>query len=648
MSDFNIDDVLSQFGSKTSSAKKKDFDVDAILKQFSGSEEPATPAKTERIYVSPAPIAPPISGVSKEASDELNRRTGEKGGADPRSWLPTTDIQNKAYEAHTAGKEMFSSGVEDLQTGHPYKGLGKAALGALSVVAAPMTGIVEGGIGTPVADITGNKEIGDRAAFVAGSALPVVPGAGAVVKAIPKNKALSTLVENIGRENLPAVVSAMKANPRLTPADLSPRVLQDTQHLFTSEGPQIEYLAKTSAERMAGRKDAIEAAYDASGGKLPQTLLEKITGLAEASKKVGSEKINPAKAGAGPVNITPAIEHIDKILKPGVMSVVSEGSTLALPEVKQALAETRKLLTNGKETRTGAEDLHSIQSSLRRQSYNLLKSPNPKDREVGNALLGVRNKIVEAIDEASPKANGAGTYKPALEGYRDEMHIADAFRKGHDDIFTSSKKIENDPSFVKKWFDDLTDSEKQAAKEGARAAIYSEMGAAKNAALAGESVARSDFNKAKMEILFGKEEATKLLDKLEAERAIANTHNKVVEGSQTAMRMASKSQFALPGKTDAVRAGLPIAIAEGANAMVGGYPIIPTLGLAAAKGVAMTKDAVKLALARNHNAQYAKYALPTEGPSRDELIRALEAQIPGPKPSLLTRGSNALSRIVAP
>lgn len=638
MSDFNIDDVLSQFGSKTSSAKKKDFDVDAILKEFSGSDEPKTPAKTERIYVSPAPIAPPISGVSKEASDELNRRAGVTGGANPRSWLPTTDIQNKAYEADVAGKEMFSSGVEDLQTGHPYKGIAKTAAGALMRVASPMSGIIEGGVGTPVADITGNKEIGERAAFVAGSALPVVPGAGAVVKAIPKNKALSTLVENIGRENLPSVVAAMKANPRLNPADLSPRVLQDTQHLFTQEGPQIEYLAKASADRMAGRKDAIEAAYDASAGAIPQTLLEKITSLADASKKVGQEKINPAIAGAKPVDISPTLEALDETLKPGVLKV---GDSIPLTAVKKELANIRQSLRTSKEYK--AEDLHSFQSKLRTTAEKLLRSATGNDKEVGKALMDVRNSLVNDIDVAS-----GGKYKPALSSYRDEMHIADAFRKGHDDIFTSSKKIENDPSFVKKWFDDLTDSEKQAAKEGARAAIYSEMGAAKNAALAGESVARSDFNKAKMEILFGKEEAAKLLDKLEAERAIANTHNKVVEGSQTAMRMASKSQFALPTKSDAVRAGLPIAIAEGANAMVGGYPILPTLGLAAAKGVASTRDAVKSALARNHNAQYAKYALPTEGPSRDELIRALEAQIPGPKPSLFARGSNALSRIVAP
>jgi hypothetical protein len=102
---------------------------------------------------------------------------------------------------------------------------------------------------------------------------------------------------------------------------------------------------------------------------------------------------------------------------------------------------------------------------------------------MGNALMNVRNNLVSDIDKAAPG------YKPALSSYRDEMHIADAFKQGHDNIFTSSKKIENDPSFTKKWFDGLTEHEQQAAKEGARAAIYTEMGVAKNGALAGESVA---------------------------------------------------------------------------------------------------------------------------------------------------------------
>jgi len=638
MSDFNIDEVLSSFGKSSTVAKKSNFDVDSILSEFNVKPE-AIPETTKRVIINTEP-KPPISGISKESSDELNQtRLDKKGGANPRPALPTTNIQDSMAEAGIAAKDLMKAGAADLETGHPYKGVGKVALGALSAVTSPITGAVEGGIVDPLKQITGSKDIADRAGLVVGSAMPIVPGAGAVTKALPKNKALRTLVESIGPENLPEVVKQLKANPRLAPADLSPKVLQDTQHLFANDGPQINYLKNTSDARMATRKGAITDAYDASGG-VSVDLAQKVADLANASKKVGSEQINPLVKAAKPVDVTNTIQNIDGILKPGVMSKISEGSTLALPEVKQALAAAKTWLTNSKELRTGAEDLHDIQKALRRQGYNLTKSSNAGEREIGHALLKVRNDLVSDIDKASPG------YAKALENYRDEMHIADAFREGHDKIFTSSKKMENDPSFTKKWFEGLSEHEQQAAKEGARAAIYTEMGVAKNPALAGESVARSDFNKAKMEILFGKEEAETLLKKLNDERTIANTHNKIVEGSQTAMRSASKSQFAMPDKSDAVRAMLPVSIAEGANAMVGGYPLIPTLALAGAKVGAVGKDAVKMKLAREHNARYAQYALPTEGPSRDELIRSLERFIPGPKPSMLSRASNVVSKII--
>ena len=76
-------------------------------------------------------------------------------------------------------------------------------------------------------------------------------------------------MESIGPENLSTVVKEMKANPRLAPADLSPKVLQDTQHLFANDGPQINYLATTSANRMATRRSAVEEAYDTAGGISP-------------------------------------------------------------------------------------------------------------------------------------------------------------------------------------------------------------------------------------------------------------------------------------------------------------------------------------------------------------------------------------------
>jgi len=639
MSDFNIDDVLSQFGSKPASAKKKDFDVDAILKEFD-TKPSAFVAKSERIYVSP--VAPPISGASNEVSDELNRRTGITGAPNPRSWIPKFDVPTQAYEADLAGKEMFTSGIEDLQTGHPYKGLAKTAAGAFMRATSPVTGIIEGSVTTPVTDITGSEEAGKRASFVAGSAIPVVPGAGAISKAIPKNKALSTLVENIGRENLPAVVQAMKANPRLAPADLSPRVLQDVQHLFTQEGKQIDYLANTSAARIGGAKDVVETAYDAATGK-PVDAVQKLKELKQAASDVGSKEINPAITASKPVDITNVLDHIDNIVKPGVNKVITSESTLPSTEINKQLLQVKAMLANAKEQRTDPQALHYFQSVLRQEADTLLNSADGAARRMGKALMNVRQELVEAIDKAA-----GGAYKPALAKYRDAKQIDDAFHHGYESIFTNSKKIEGRPEFTKEWFAGLSDAEKAAAREGARLQLDTQINNFRFAARKGMEIPEVEFNRQKLEMLFGKEKTDKLIQVLKDERAIANTHNKIVEGSQTAMRSASKSQFALPGKTDAVKAMLPVSIAEGANAMIGGYPILPTLVLGGAKLGATAKDAVKMALAREHNARYAKYALPTEGPDRAELIRALEAQIPGPKPSLLARSGNALSRIVAP
>src|SRR5258708_634689 len=280
--------------------------------------------------------------------------------------------------------------------------------------------------------------------------------------------------------------------------------------------------------------------------------------------------------------------------------------------------------------RTSPEELHKIQSAFRQEGENLLKSNDGPSRSLGRSLLEVRGKIVDAIDKAS-----GGKYKPVLSNYRDEKNIGDAFHNAFNGVFTNSKKLENLPEFTEQWVKNLSPHELEAAREGARLAIYREMGQAKNPALAGTNFAKSDFSKQRLESLFGEKEATDLLQKLEHERAIANTHNKIVEGSQTAMRSASKSQFTLPTKTDVLKTAPAVAAVEASNYFMGGMPGIGTGILAGAKVANMAKDAIKRKLAREHNLRYAKYALPTEGPDRDALIKSLEAAIPGPKQSIL-------------
>lgn len=622
-----LDDYLNE---DKASATAKPTASSGLIDAYLNSGEPAKPKSNAAPNV-------PISGASEEESARINAEPKKQGGRNPRNsqlWegiksypgnIINTTVENVKDAASTT-----SSGISDVFSNKPASGAGKVGLGLLSGLVALPGAIIQESVTKPVIELTGNERAGEAAGFVAGAGLPVGQAAKTVIKNLPKNVAMRELVDKItsgGRDPqaLRDTVEAMKADPRIGPADTSPAVLSMAQKLFVTEGDQAKkYLFDTSKARMAGLPEDVTKAYDAAAGT-PVNVVKKLNELSEASKKVGSEKINPALTAAGPVNTNATVEAIDAILKPGVMSKISEESGLPLAGVKKELAQIKSYLTTGDEVRTDAKDLHSFQAGLRRTGQALLKSSDGGSRELGKALMNVRNNLVNDIDAAS-----GGKYKPALAEYRDEMHIADSFRMGYEGVFSNSKKMENMPEFTDKWFKSLTDNEKEAAREGARLAIKTGMGTSGNPSLAGTNLARSEYNRAKLETLFGKDETTKLLRDLENTRAIKNTDQKLIENSQTAMRMAGDQAVALPVKGEGgsvLNYALPIA-AEYGTTMMGQ----PGIGAAMGMGALALKKAgseasfkIKTILAKERNAQLAKYALPTQGPQRDELIQQLEA-----------------------
>jgi hypothetical protein len=390
---------------------------------------------------------------------------------------------------------------------------------------------------------------------------------------------------------------------------------------------------------------------DQSLGKMVDPVA-KLAELKQNIKDVGAKQINPAVAGAKPVDLSGTIKYIDDRLKPGINSVVDTSGGLPSTEVNQQLGQLRKLLTNDKVTRTDAQTLHNFQSVMRGEAEGLIKKGG-QDARVGNAMMGVRNKIVDAIDEAS-----GGKYKPALSNYRDEYHIQDAFRHGHDEILRNGGELEDRPEFYEKYLKGLTKEELNAEREGARIKYDTQLNGFRSAATNPTSkvtnIGDVEFNRRRATALFGKEEADTMFKKFQDEKNIADTNNKLVQGSQTAMRMAAEKRMALPEKTNDLHGLVGPAIAEGLN--IGGTLYagggLPGAGLAAyygLKGAASVKDAIALKLAREHGTRYAKYALPQSGPERDALIQQLDAIAKAPpKQSILRRTAGTLSKIVQP
>src|SRR6266481_2720660 len=126
----DLDAILGQFGEKPKLEANKAFDVDAILSEFGDGAKPESlPADIKKVIINTNP-APPISGPNEPTTIE---QTGSPRMPVEQSWLTSPS----AYEQQKAGGELFSSGVEDIGSGHPYKGIGKAALGGLQVAGAP-------------------------------------------------------------------------------------------------------------------------------------------------------------------------------------------------------------------------------------------------------------------------------------------------------------------------------------------------------------------------------------------------------------------------------------------------------------------------------------------------------------------------------
>lgn len=610
-----FDDLISQY-TKTDDNKKSSKSSAALPKgEYSDIISQYTKTKDEPQKAGAAPTGynSATGTTSYEKPDKITT-----GSHTPSLPSVTEAVANRVKE----GVDTIGSGVSDIMQNKPASGVGKIGLGALSVPAALVQGPAD------VIDQATGSDIGSRASLI----IPVGSGGkatSAVRNALPTNKALNEITAAIGPENAGRVAEAMRADPRLTPADLSPSVKQSTQQLYVLEGDKAkQHISDAVAQRQAGAQQAAQDALDTNLGAAVDPFA-KVQELKRNIKAVGAKEIQPAVANAKPVDITPAIQYIDNALKPGVNAIIENPENL-LPydKVQKTLEKFRENLTNDTVNAVDAQQLHKLQSGIRRTADTLIRSTDGESRAMGYALYGLRNKIVDAIDAASPQVNGAGTYKPALAKFRDENHIQDAFEHGHDAVLKNGMNIESRPEFFKDWFSKASDTEKEAAKQGARVAIDTAINGYRSPVTNPNSraiqMAQVDFNRQRIETLFGKDEADRLFKKLDNERMIADTNNKLVEGSQTAMRAAANSRVALPTKTDIGSQLLPPAIAEAAGSF-SGAPGLASGVYAAAKIGAFAKDKIGTALAKERNNQFAQYALPTEAPKREELIRHLEA-----------------------
>lgn len=379
-----------------------------------------------------------------------------------------------------------------------------------------------GGVVGGVAPVAG-KVIGSGYNMLMGRMGSPMPGA----------RAENALIDAISRNGqTPASVGAELAqNPRLAIMDVNPGAQEIAKGLATTPGRASGTLNNAYQNRVASAPGAVSGAFDEALGATPDVKAV-LDGLQATARQNASKGFGAALNNAPPVDTSKVIAAIDAKVNP-IVNQVANTPGYALGPQEQALVRIKSMLTDGKSVLTDPTKLHAVQSSIRTEAQDLLNSATGSDRQVGRAMMDMRNNIVGAIDDAA-----GGKYRPALSQYADDMGVRDAFHRGLD-VFRNragAAGLEDRPEYWRDAISKMSPDEQTALRQGVRTAVDQRIGAARNPARAGEAITDSDLNKDKLAAILGDKEAGQLSKRLADEQKMAATNRILFEGSQTEPR----------------------------------------------------------------------------------------------------------------
>jgi hypothetical protein len=216
------------------------------------------------------------------------------------------------------------------------------------------------------------------------------------------------------------------------------------------------------------------------------------------------------------------------------------------------------------------------------------------------------DKPVDALYARPP-----GPYKEALSNYRDELQVQKSFEDGWNTYRNKQGVegyLEDSPEALKAWMKTATPEQVQARQLGAVSGAFQKIGSARNAALAGESILRPEYNVDKLKILFGEEKGARMAQLMDDQHAQAVQNAKIVSGSKTAETTAALEGSKLPPvqPMNMLKSGTVPALMTGAAGTLG-YLGLPTEALlAAGAGAASTIPAIATKTAQVASRQLAK------------------------------------------
>lgn len=454
------------------------------------------------------------------------------------------------------GKELHGQrqAIADAERAHPvWFGAGNVA-GALPTVAIPglgairaatlpgkITGSVATGLGTGalVGAGTANGDLADRAkSALAGAGIGVLGGLvalplGAAIGAglgkaaqwvsgrgiTPAERRVAGAIERDAVSNAPNTPDAMLA-------DAGPNLQRQAAAIYAMPGPGQGVIRNALAQRAAGASQRVTKALDAAFGaqkNLPATVQQLMQQRSAAASPLY------ARAYATQMPWKGAFEF----------SATPVGRIVTgTPAGRAAFKDAQRLAKNeGVRIDLDHMDIRAldyVKQALDDQITTLQRSGANKQAA---AVTRLRDLLLFDADRISPD------YAAARAAWAGPSAIKDAVEAGQSAFARAIS-----PDELAQELSRLSPSERDGYVLGARAAVSQIMGTARNdAAAAFRELGQKGWNREKLGLLLGQQQADDLLRSLDAERAYQATAQGVMGNSETAARASAIKDFSTPG-----------------------------------------------------------------------------------------------------
>lgn len=463
-----------------------------------------------------------------------------------------TALQVTAPEFYEKGRTSGQIGTTIIPAAGAVKigeKLGKVAqmgIGATTSAAASALPEFGGGEGGFVERMSNVSPVSTAASAVVGGAAPVVgPIAGEVTRKfqdITRGGAggySGSALRRVGRalqrpqtagQDIEEYLASLGPEGMVADIAGSPRSM--AQGLATMQGEGADILRRNLEARAGG-----------SGTRVQQTVTEAL-GPEDAAYAARQAEAQRKSTELGPL-YDAALSSDKKFNVNALRSGIVMMSDEAAGDVRASL---NKVLRNlGAEGEISATKLHNARSALS-DAINLAtrSGENNKVRQLMPLLDDMDNRLDEIKD-----------YAKARTGYAESSAVERALENGQS-VFSGGPTSALDPKELGAMLNKMKPAEVDAYKKGARQYIAALMGTSRSDAASAWAQFDKSWNREKLELLLGKQEADDVIKRLFAEKEFSGTRGDVLAGSQTSFREEARESLADIREPDSMQAPSPL------------------------------------------------------------------------------------------